>query len=90
VGYGRMYRDMAASIFLLGFPLVCYLLGAEVDSSLWVFWFYWSRRPVFHRDLVGKEKAKLEGINVIWFQWPGKTHAWLERLKAETAKTEVN
>lgn len=80
---------MAASILLMGFALVCYLF-AEVDSSLWVFWFYWYRRPVFHQDLVGKYKGKLDGINVIWFQWPGKTQAWLERLKAETAKKEVN
>jgi len=57
----------------------------ETDSSLWVFWFYRYRRPIFCRDLIGKEKGRLEGTNIICFQWPGQTQAWLEALKADSA-----
>lgn len=62
----------------------------KTNGSLWVFWFYRYRRPMFYRDLAGKEKGKLEGANVIWFQWPGKTQAWLEALKADSDKSHLN
>ena len=51
--------------------------------SLWVFYFYLKRRPVFYEELVGKEKGQLEGLNVIRFRWPGETARWLERVKEE-------
>ena len=64
--------------------LLYHLLSVGADESLWVFWFYWYRRPVFYRYLVGKEKGSLEGINVIWFRWPSKTQAWLAELEDST------
>ena len=53
----------------------------KINRSLWVFWFYWSRRPVFHEELVGKEKGRLEYVNVIWFQWPSKTERWVRKIE---------
>jgi hypothetical protein len=56
------------------------------NESLWVFWFYWYRRPSFHEDLIEKKKNQLEGTNVIWFKWPSKTQKWLEAMDAESSK----
>jgi len=62
----------------------------KTDGSLWVFLFYRYRRPTFYRDLVGKEKEKLEGVNVIWFQWPGHTQLWLAELKGDSDTSQLN
>jgi len=67
------------------FIIVC-PLDFTIDSSLWVFWFYWYRRPAFYEELVGKRKGELEGINIIWFQWPSKTRQWLGKTEAEAGK----
>jgi hypothetical protein len=52
----------------------------RIKDSLWVFWFYWYRRPVFYEKLVRKEKGQMESVNVIWFQWPRETNEWLKML----------
>jgi|SRR5579862_3158386 len=51
--------------------------------SLWVFYFYHKRRPVFHEELVAKKKGLLEGVNVIRFQWPSETASWLDRIRRD-------
>ena len=42
--------------------------------------FYWYRRRVFYEALVRKEKASLEGVNVIWLCSPRKTEVWLKSV----------
>jgi hypothetical protein len=49
--------------------------------SLWVFFFYRKRRPVFYEELVGKKKGQLEGVSVIRFQWLSETASWLDRIQ---------
>jgi hypothetical protein len=81
MGKGRMCGDLAISVFLKAFVIVRISERSKLsNNSLWVFYFYWNRRPVFYEELVNKRKGALEGINVIRFQWPSDTATWLDGL----------
>lgn len=64
----------------LSWDSLLYFLSNGSNCSLWVIWFYWKRRPVFHEMLVGKDKAWREGVNVIWFRWPSDTEIWMKKV----------
>jgi hypothetical protein len=80
MGHGGVRGDLAKSVFLQGFTIV-FSSDSSGSSSLWVFYFYWNRRPVFREDLVGKNRDSLEGVNILWFKSPDATQKWLQTLQ---------
>ena len=80
MGERGLCRDMGDPVFLTRFIVVCSPLRTANNTSLWVFWFYRHRRPVFFDDLVGKQKGRYDGTNIIWSQWPGQVRQWLGEM----------
>ena len=75
-----MYGNLAEAVLLQGFVIVSSDFDAMANASLWVFWFYRYRRPVYYQDLILKKKGRFEATNVIWFTRPGRTKDWLEEM----------
>lgn len=75
-----MCRDMATSVLFFQVIVVC-TLGRWSNGSPRVIYWYLFRRRIYVRELMGKKKGSLEGVNVLRFRWPDELEEWLCNLK---------
>jgi len=83
VGETGVRGDVETSILFLQLVVVCNSLDGVKGSPRVVYWYYFRRR-IYIRELLGKEKGSLEGVNVLRFRWPGELEEWLCNLKRRT------